>query len=209
MTHLKSFSFLLILYCALGYSLPANAAYSVEIIIFEPTNTASWLEENWPLLPELLDTNENDMKLGNNSSSHTQLSNAQLRLNETARRLTSSGEFRILAHTAWTQPTETREGAKNTLLPDGISANGLPLQAKIKLYKQKFEHVNLEIQCERKIPEGIKADLAKKQNLTPSDLGNSWRFRLQESRKIQLDELQYFDHPMFGVIMMVHALGNS
>lgn len=187
----------------------ANAAYSVEMIVFEPTNTESWLEENWPLLPASLDLSDNDIKLGSNTNNHTQLSSAQFRLNETAKRLTSTGEFRILSHTAWTQPTETRESAKNTLVVDGLSSNGLPLQAKIKLYKQKFEHINLEVQCERKIPEGIKAGLAKKQNLTVSDLSNSWRFRLQESRKVQLDELQYFDHPMFGVIMMVHALGNN
>ncbi len=186
----------------------AHAGYVAEIIIFEPTGTQNWLDEYWPLLPAKLDAQDKDTVLGAGSSTRNMLSDGQLSLKETAKRLTSTGEYRVLAHTAWSQTTEDRSSAKNTLLPEGMSSSGLPLQAKIKLYKQKFEHVDIEIQLERPIPKGLLAEFAQKRKLSLNDVGDNWRFRLQESRKVKPGELQYFDHPMFGVLLMVRETGS-
>jgi hypothetical protein len=100
------------------------------------------------------------------------------------------------------------ESAYNNQLPDNLSRTGLPIQANIKLYKQKFEHIDIEIQLERAIPKGLISEFAQKHNLSVSDVGDNWRFRLQESRKIKLTELQYFDHPMFGILLIVKETGN-
>lgn len=185
----------------------AHAGYVAEIIIFEPISTQGWLDEYWPLLPAKLDVHDKDTILGSSTSNRHLLGEGQLSLKETVRRLTSTGEYRVLAHTAWSQPTEERGSAKNTQLPEGMSATGLPLQAKIKLYKQKFEHVDIEVQLERQIPKTLLAEFAQKRKLSLFDVGESWRFRLQESRKIKPGELQYFDHPMFGVLLMVREGG--
>lgn len=184
------------------------ASYIAEVIIFEPTGTQGWLDEHWPLLPAKLDAHDKDTILGSSTSNRHLLGEGQLALKETAKRLTSTGEYRILAHTAWSQPTEERSSAKNTLLPDGISTTGLPLQAKVKLYKQKFEHVDIEIQLERAIPKGLLNDFAQKRKLSLTDIGDNWRFYLQESRKVKPGELQYFDHPMFGILLMIKESGS-
>jgi hypothetical protein len=186
----------------------AYAGYVVDMIIFEPTSTDGWLDEYWPMLPAKLDAQDKDRTLGgSDSNSHHLLGEGSYSLNDVAKRLTSSGEYRIVAHTAWSQPTEERDSAINTVLPDGITSTGLPLQAKVKLYKQKFEHLDLEIQLERQIPKGVLDAFAQKHKLSLTDVGNTWRFRLQDSRKIKPGELQYFDHPMFGVLLMVRVGG--
>ncbi len=178
-------------------------AYVVEMIVFESKNPSLWLTEHWPAQPERLDSSENDVSLSTGGQGRQLLSESQLTLKETARRLTSTDEFAILAHLAWSQPAETREAAKNTQLPEGISRNGLPLSARVKLYKQKFEHISLELQCTKQLPESVAAAFASKQQLPASVIGQQWRFRLQEARKVKLNELQYFDHPMCGVLLMV------
>lgn len=185
----------------------AKANYVIEMLIFEPTSTQGWLDEYWPLLPTKLDTQEKENILGNSTSSHRLIGDGQNALKESEKRLISTGEYRILSRSTWSQPAEERSNAYTTVLPEGISSTGLPLQAKVKLYKQKFEHLDLEVQLERQIPKGIIPDFAQKHKLSLTDVGNTWRFRLQESRKIKPGEIQYFDHPMFGVLLMVRDLG--
>ena len=73
----------------------------------------------------------------------------------------------------------------------------------MKLFKQKFEHIALEMQCTKKIPEAVATEFANKQQLPLSVIEQQWRFRLQEARKVKLNELQYFDHPMCGVLLMI------
>jgi hypothetical protein len=185
----------------------ATAGYVAEIIVFEPTSTQGWLDEYWQLLPAKLDAQEKETVLGSSTSLHHLLGAEQLSLKETAKRLTSTGEYRILAHTAWSQPTADRQRAYTTELAEGISSSGLPLQAKIKLYKQKFEHIDIEVQLERKMPKGVIPEFAQKHSLSVTDVGETWRFRLQESRKVKLGELQYFDHPMFGILLIIREGG--
>lgn len=188
----------------LAFTVAAPAhAYTIEMIVFESNAANLWLSESWPALPEKLDANETDVGINTNVAGRQMLSEAQLGLKETARRLTSTGEYSILTHVAWNQPAETRESAKSSKLPENISRNGLPLEAKIKLYKQKFEHIALELQCTKKLPEAIANEFASKQQLPLTVINQQWRFRLQESRKVKLNELQYFDQPMCGVLLMV------
>ncbi len=207
--HHKLFLHRLLLTCLMMLtSLQASAGYVVEMVVFEPTTTQGWLDEYWPLLPAKIDTPEKNTLLGANANNRRLLSEGQFSLKETAKNLTSTGAYRITAHTAWSQPSELHESAYNNQLPDNLSRTGLPIQANIKLYKQKFEHIDIEIQLERAIPKGLISEFAQKHNLSVSDVGDNWRFRLQESRKIKLTELQYFDHPMFGILLIVKETGN-
>ena len=194
----------LLLGMSLLFGLSGNAhAYVIEVIVFECKNAHLWLSVHWPALPENLDNNDNDVLISSGNMGRQVLSDSQLTLKETAKRLTSSGEFAVLAHLAWSQPAETREAAKNSRLPEGISRNGLPLMGRIKLFKQKFEHITVELQCTKQVPESMTLSFAAKQQLSPSIINQQWRFRLQEARKVKLNELQYFDHPMCAALLVV------
>lgn len=195
-------SLLLAMLLTLAFAQSAQA-YVIELIVFESKNPNLWLSEHWPALPEKIDSSDSDVLLGSGSAGRNLLSESQLTLKETARRLTSSGEFAILTHLAWSQPAETRDAAKNSRLPEGISRNGLPLTGKVKLFKQKFEHISLELQCTKQLPDTVSAAFADKQQLPISVINQQWRFRLQEARKVKLNELQYFDHPMCAVLLIV------
>jgi hypothetical protein len=194
---------LLILSMLMLATLTNAQAYVIEMIVFESKNNHLWLSEHWPALPEQLDSTDHDVLLSSGNYGRQLLSESQFNLKETAKRLTSNGEFAILAHIAWSQAADSREAAKNNQLPDGISRNGLPLSGKIKFFKQKFEHISLELQCTKALPDAVAESFAAKHQLPLSVIGQQWRFRLQEARKVKLNELQYFDHPMCGVLLMV------
>lgn len=199
-SHIKA----LLIFSTLMFSVLSNAnAYIIELIVFESKNPNLWLSEHWPALPEQLDNSDTDILLNSGQHGRQLLSDTQFTLKETAKRLTSTGEFSILTHIAWSQPADSRENAKNNRLPEGISRNGLPLSAKVKFYKQKFEHIALELQCTKQLPDSVASAFATKQQLPLSVINQQWRFRLQEARKVKLNELQYFDHPMCGVLLMV------
>ena len=104
-------------------------------------------------------------------------------------------------------PAETKEQAHTGVVNVSNPATGLPIQIRVKLFKQKFEHIQVEAQIEKKIPAGVKTLFAQKHKLNPDTLEDKWRFLLQESRKIKPGELQYFDHPQFGIILVVTGAG--
>lgn len=180
----------------------ASDAYVIEMIVLNATNPSLWLSEQWSALPEKLDNN-NQGTLLTAQGPYPLLDNSQLQLKGIAQRIQSSGDYRVLAHFAWSQPAFSRDSQQYVQLPEDISRNGLPLQGKIKLSKQKFEHISLELQCSKHIPESVKNDFAQMQQHSVEAIGDHWNFHLQESRKVKLNELQYFDHPMCGVLLMV------
>lgn len=189
-------------------SLPAQAAYVAELIIFEHTATSAWLEESWPMQPARLDSSEKDITLSSvMGNGWQQLGEGQWQMRDVLRRLSAAGSYRPLVQAAWQLPTQGRDEANTLTLPEGMSSSGLPVQARIKIYKQKFEHVELEVQVEKRLPPALREAFMKHNRLSADQLGDSWRFRLQESRKIKPGELQYFDHPLFGVILLITQPG--
>lgn len=177
--------------------------YMIELIVFESKTPALWLSEQWAAVPATLEATDKEVSLAAPTLGRQVLSESQLSLKEVAKKLSSTGEYAILTHLAWTQPAEAKESAQATRIPSDTSRNGLPLDVKVTLHKQKYEHISIEMHCSKKIPESIASDFALQQQKPLSVLNNQWRFRLNESKKIKPNELTYFDHPMCGVLVML------
>lgn len=192
--------FVTLLLTLLTASFNSYADYQIELAIFEPTSQEAWLTEYWPLLPASLDHGEQDVSFDRRSQTAGSL------LNNAVKRLTNSGEYRLLSHFSWQQAADSKGNNSGTTWISTTAHNGLPLQASIKFYKQKFEHIDLSVQIERKIPSSVMAALAAKQQLAISDIGDTWRFNIHEDRKVKPSELQYFDHPMFATLLMIKDL---
>ncbi len=150
-------------------ALPQSASlYTVEIVVFRNTGTGGALPDNAVPPPVMEDGIE-----------ATPVTPAKLKT--AARKLDSSGEFKVLGHVAWTQGP-TVFGSRI-----GVSAAQLGLDNGIagKVGLEKGTYLNLRL------------------DLTLEDGGR--RYQLSEVRSVKPNEINYFDHPAIGVIAIVTA----
>ena len=164
---------------------------------------------------------------------YLQLPSAELKLGGVQRVLKLSSEYRPLMHIAWQQPALRADSARPVHLqqyeeselvddietePENIESllNGvgdesanyevpeLLFDGTIKLRSSKFLHADVDFAF-------FPVDLSNYEDHNSSEGGLYVRqeadyVRLTESRKIRLNEIHYFDHPHFGVILRVSRL---
>lgn len=92
--------------------------------------------------------------------------------------------YRILTHQRWTQTAE----AKSATRPVRISDAGQKLDGVFRFYLSRFLHVEM--------------NLVLQDGASPNP-GETPVYRLQEHRRVRTQELHYFDHPKFGVLVRV------
>jgi Peptidoglycan-binding protein, CsiV len=105
---------------------------------------------------------------------------ADRRLASAASRLRAGGGYRILAHTAWSQPASgwnSRRGVSLSQL--GVNVPGLT--GNVVLERGQFLHLGFELKLE--------------------DAGKV--AQLAEIRRVKPNEAQYYDNPQLGVIALV------
>ncbi len=154
---------------------PSRAASSVEFLLLEPV----------PAAPEFL-----------------QLLPAQFKLTETWYTLNEVEAYEPVLHIAWLQAAR----AETEAVPYDLvltAADPDVLTGTLTLYKQRFLHLDV--------------DLTMRDADDPADNSASgfWSrfsfvlddetvvYRINQSRRIRGDTLQYFDHPQFGVIAAI------
>ena len=191
--------------------------YAVELIVFRHVDQSrNTPETNAPRrlvfsdLPSEPDAPQNSIEPGGNygndpinvRNAFTPLTRDQLKLTDTYQRLSQLDAYAPILHTGWSQEARSTDEA----LPNRLTStrNGRsPLSGSVTLYKQRFLHLNI--------------DLALSET-TANDPVNSFVFsdrpqlpdanatRLQESRRIRNEDVNYFDHPRIGVIVTVREI---
>ena len=155
-------------------ALPQQATrYTVEIIVFRVDGDTSG--EDPAAAPTLRSTS---------SGEPAATPVASRRLASAASRLRSGGGYRILAHTAWTQPAagwNSRRGVSLAQL--GVNVPGLA--GNVVLERGQFLHLGFDLKLE--------------------DAGRT--AQLAEIRRVKPDEAQYYDNPQLGVIALVTSGG--
>jgi Peptidoglycan-binding protein, CsiV len=167
---------------------------------------------------------------------YLQLTEDMLRLDGVQRILKLSREYRPLLHVAWQQPGLTPSNARAVHLqkfeeaeeltteeflaeePDDITALrdeaelsedvyqvlDLIFDGTIRLRSSRFLHVDVDI---AHFPSFLSnEDISDKEEGSLFVQQQADYVRLQESRKIKLNEIHYFDHPVFGVLLRVSRL---
>ncbi len=107
------------------------------------------------------------------------LATADLRLAGIAARLRQSPDYQLVYHGGWLQPVQPRQGTTAILLAPQAAVPALG--GSITVYRERFLHALLDVTL------GTGATQA----------------RLQQSRRLRDATPQYFDHPVFGVILSV------
>ncbi len=160
-------------------------------------------------------------------------------LNPKVYALRKNSGYRVLLHTAWNQPAFDAETKRAVYLHDRLplpfagaervsedsadGPNNYSLYGTLRVYVSRFLHVDLDLIY--RIPQQVtyyeKIDQMKSsifQSVEDTKFTTSSEpvvtvaqrgYRLKESRRIKSKELHYFDHPLYGVLLLTTPLDVS
>ncbi len=124
----------------------------------------------------------------------------ELALNAQARTLGRLSAYRLLAHGGWVQPGLPEDQA----VPFDLALLGTVNPAgTIKVYLSRFLHAEIDLSYVDPQPRAAEpaADVGIAGDLHEVDLRP--RYRLKTEHQVSSGDLQYFDHPAFGVLVKV------
>lgn len=221
----KYFNFFLTLILA-AYICPTFAKdekwYRVEILIFE-TKDKQALAEEWPLNPGHPSFSNAVNLTSDPTSEFGQLLEEHYALKDAKQKIQKN--YHLVLHKAWRQTINDKEHAQNIHLVGGKdfgsnnAANQFEVDGILRLTSGRYLHVDADLLL-RKPMKVIPTIAAPDQEIISSTTAkfaevsnrNQWQsepdvrlqsFRLKESSRMRLDEIQYIDHPMYGVIIMI------
>lgn len=203
--------------------------YDVELIIFENLEQSSRESENWPTsvergLPEsevMIELNRpfpGPLPEGfDPAMTFKSLPRSQYRLTEELKKLEESPGRRVLMHTAWRQPGMSWEEALNVKLNRTVPAVSADLQdsqnqpatrqgesgeleAYIKVILSRYLHVDADIIFQTR-PQTGRFDFYIEESEEPV----VYRHK-QLRRRIRSTELHYLDHPVIGMLIVMHPV---
>lgn len=169
--------------------LPAPAApataptqYDIEVLVFE--NRLPNLEggELWVREPKA------PANLGE-AAAAGDVPEAETMLTQAVEQLAGDGRYRVLARKRWRQTAE----AKSASAPVRISSANAELDGTLRFYLSRFLHVEL--------------NLVLQEGKGGNPAGQA--YALDEHRRVRPQEIHYFDHPKFGVLVRVVSAGKS
>ncbi len=196
-------------------SVSAQTLYQVELIAFARSTAEAESEENWDRqyklsYPERIVT----LQAADSGSAPWQmLGTESMQLKREADAIASRRNWRVLLHTAWRQPVEDT-GRATAIVISGGKQHGIhhELEGAFTLgFAERWLHADTQLWLSRfgnneaafaptKLPNPPGA-------IAQPDDGNTnpptQVVVLQEQRRLRSGELHYFDHPKFGLVVLV------
>ncbi len=142
---------------------------------------------------------------------YQRLPNSALDLNKALRKLRASKRYEPLLHVAWLQEFkgDSDSGKPVHLFSSATIASGASFNTTVQpradglvmLRRSRFLHVDVDMV----LRQAMTARAATETELSPaaSLTTITQDFRLHQSRRMRSDEIHYFDHPLFGVLVQV------
>ena len=211
------------------WSLHAESWYQVEVIVFDRINP-DFGEEKWSsvqpsIRPDMLELYSNDETNSNQQLVPFMIMDKKNnRMNGIHRVLRLSKEYRPLIHLSWQQPATERDESRyihiikrndDEKLLNQSSSNDFNepdfleelvfskkiIDGSIRIRSGFLLHVDVELY--------YFSDMINDSAVQFSiEASNQLIIGLSESRKIKLDEIHYFDNPIYGLILQVSRLEN-
>lgn len=209
--YMKKYGLLIIL--ALSVSLQAIAApqtnwYQVEVIVFKNLNPQGFNDEQWPDDPmPALPKNRIELNRYNPNTpvtAYEQLPRQDFTLKKERHALRLSKNFRPILHVAWLQPGDATTPVHiyggdaynndgKVIDPDDsdiTQATSFEFNGSIKIKLDRFFNVTSNMNyC---IP-----------NTSSDKEGNLQCFNSLQTRRMRSKELNYLDHPLFGLLIKI------
>ncbi|GBE11072.1 hypothetical protein BMS3Abin12_01649 [bacterium BMS3Abin12] len=189
--------------------------YRVELIVFARLAPDAGAHETWPAQPgqpDLKDAVELTPPPGSAASGpgetvvvtplgpvpYRELPSDQYQLDGAAKLLDASPRYRVLLHLAWQQPALDPRSAHpvHIQLPDGS------LDGSVLLTRRRYLHAALDLLYRPGADSAAGPAGATTTNSTDG-AGTTAPvvYRMQQHRRINSAALNYFDHPLFGVLL--------
>lgn len=206
--------------------------YRVEVLIFE-TKDKNALAEEWPLEPGKPSTSNAVKLVSDPNVEFSQLPDKQLSLTEVKqkiqknyrlvlhkgwRQILNDKEHAQSVHLLGGKQYSGNAGMDNEMIGQ-MSAGSYEVDGIVRFSGGRFLHVDSDllfrkpmmiVSPENSLGAGIStASSAKFDEVTDK---NNWQsqpnarlqsFRMKESARLRLEEIQYIDHPLYGMIIMV------
>ena len=187
--------------------------YQVEMIVFEhliaDTSGEFWNTDD---VPEYRNTIKLVTDTGG-SNAFKMLPSSRYKLGGVNRVLKLSSGYRPVYHVAWQQPELTKSKAKKVHIknPDAKINGTVNLRGGHLLHLDLDISYFVDLSTESVISfteENISAAGEEVEDIEVDEeiIMSGTSAQMKETRRIKLNELHYFDHPLFGVIMRVTRL---
>jgi len=162
--------------------------YQVEVIIFEQANAQAAQEEHYAA-PSTLPSWHNARPLsydGDANQTFSALPSSRHVLQGVGRELDRDPEYNVLVHTAWLQTGTSSRNAVPVYLSDGASGGswynaGHAIEGSVTFTHARYAHIDSELIYRHRGQD----------------------YYLQGSSRVDHNQLHYFDHPMFGMIVYI------
>lgn len=196
--------------------------YRVELVVFARLSPHAGSHETWPANPGVPDFSHSVALVPAQGSAgadsgdgavvtplgpipYQELPTSKAGMSGVVKVLNGSGRYRVLLHIAWRQPADAPRSARpvRVQLPDGV------LEGTVRLTHSRYLHVALDLLYR---PAGGPLDAAASTGdavtgsaaaAAPAANGtaSSPAYRMRQHRRIDPGVLNYFDHPLFGVLI--------
>lgn len=196
--------------------LPASD-YQVEVIIFEhlyhdADGEISEIGLNMPDPGNVI--NLADIQ-GSDVSGFKPLSTGFYKLGGVYNELKFSGDYRPILHMAWQQPALNQSRARYVRVRKPVSETGregfsdvqVKVDGLVRIRSSQFLHADVDLFY---FVNPVSESFLRTGGTAPGTLpAGGLRFaELKETRRMKLNELHYFDHPVFGLFLRVSRIKN-
>lgn len=192
-------AFLLIGWNISSFAADTDPAYQIEIIVFSHITHEGLQSEYWPALPPLTISPKAVELTGDQLLPQTQW------LLNPAQQLLEKNQYSVLLHLAWQQSAAALRAGQIIHLSGG------------DIYEDKYSQVNgiLAIRLERYFSVHTNLQFlmpwASLQNLNLPNISQSpgnpyMTFNINEHLRMRSNELNYIDHPLYGILIKIVAL---
>ncbi|MBL1142843.1 MAG: hypothetical protein HND53_12510 [Proteobacteria bacterium] len=220
---------LIVSFLILSQSALAESWYQVEVIVFDrlypKLDGEQWQNEEFKMRDNMVELEPDSVQ---GLVPYMVLNKSRNRLGGVYRVLKLSSEYRPLYHVSWQQEaTERRESryvhiqklegnavmpvadtTESTEEPAFIEEFNIPdriIDGSIRIRSGFYLHADIDLSYFKQLPPENKVLRSSEESYSGFD---KTVIKLKETRKIKLNEIHYFDHPMFGVILQVSRLTN-
>ena len=161
---------------------PGSTSYEVEVIVFANRDQGLNGGELW--------TRDRVKPIDVDMSQAITVADAPAdsALAEAAKRIVGDGRYQILVHKRWVQNPEAKSTSQMVRLNDGAELDGF-----LRFYLSRFLHVEMNLAMTKPAGGGLFS--------APSDMDQL--YRLTQQRRVKSQEINYFDHPLFGALVRV------
>lgn len=211
----------------------AASWYQVEVVIFDRLNPnldgEQWQNDVFTIRNNLVELQPQDTSLNSNEDlvPYMIMDRGHNRLNGVERIFRLSSQYRPLIHLSWQQPATQRRQSRyvhlqrldaervtelvETRSPDAepefldeiIPLNRI-VDGSIRIRSGFYLHADVDLNYFKDLPAENK--ILRTSDESFSGTTDRTIIKLKETRKLKLNEIHYFDHPMLGVILQVSRL---